>query len=949
MSASPTGFLYRQSATQGLVMMRTFPVAARMCCLVAILACSATLHAEEIDFEHTIAPILKTYCAGCHNDADREGKLSLASLASLRAGTPDGPVVVPANPSASKLLQVLAENAENKMPPKGEPQLTDQHKKLIEAWIAAGAKGDAKQPSTSNPLKTPSIPQAPLAQKRVTAVCSLSDGQFAVGRFGTVEARDAEGAVRWVFDQVPGKVNQLRATPDGKSLIIAGGNAGVAGEVLVLNAATGQIQSRLQGHRDSIYCASASADGRWIASGSYDRSVLIWDRQTGKVARALTGHNGPIYDLDFDATSSLLATASGDQTVKIWSVNGERLDTLGQPQGEVLSVRFSPGGNHIFAAGADRQIRKWQLVSRREAAINPLLVARFAHEDDCCGLEFLSPDVLVSCSVDRTVKLWDTQQLKPLGQLATLVDVPVGFFVSSNSLRAFSLDGNQAEVDISQYLAAANQASSLPANRAVSAGAQIAPALPIMEATEVEPNGQLAQANQISLPARLKGTIDAGQGDAGDCDLYRFTAKAGQRWIFEVSAARNGSPLDSRVEILDENGRPVLQTRLQATRESYLTFRGKDSSTSDDFRVHNWEDMELNEYLYTEGEIVKLWLYPRGPDSGFKVYPGFGARFTYFNSTPTAHALGTPAYIVRELVGEEEPLPNGLPVFDMFAENDDDGLRRHGKDSRLVFTVPRDGNYIAKIRDARDFGGSDFHYQLDVRTPRPDFEIKVGGNKLKMPVGVGREWQITATRLDGLSGPIAVELQGLPEGFLATNPLVIESEQLVAYGTIFATPAALEANRNEDGTPKSRFDVTLIARSEHERQKIEHQLTEKLEVELDTTAELNFKLLDATADREIDEITIRPGQTVSARIRLDRAGTSGPISFGREDSGRNLPHGTIVDNIGLNGLLIPDGMTEREFFITASRWLPPQRRQFHLRCESKGNATSRPIWLNVVP
>ncbi len=49
-----------------------------------------------------------------------------------------------------------------------------------------------------------------------------------------------------------------------------------------------------------------------------------------------------IYDLDFDATSfSLLARPQAlTKTVKLWSVAGERLDTLGQPQGEVLSVRF---------------------------------------------------------------------------------------------------------------------------------------------------------------------------------------------------------------------------------------------------------------------------------------------------------------------------------------------------------------------------------------------------------------------------------------------------------------------------------------------------------------------------------------------------------------------------------------------------------------------------------
>ncbi len=56
---------------------------------------------------------------------------------------------------------------------------------------------------------------------------------------------------------------------------------------------------------------------------------------------------------------------------------------------------------------------------------------------------------------------------------------------------------------------------------------------------------------------------------------------------------------------------------------------------------------------------------------------------------------------MRALVDEEEALPNGLPVFPVYYENDDDGLRRWGKDSRLSFVAPRSADYFVRIRDAR--------------------------------------------------------------------------------------------------------------------------------------------------------------------------------------------------------------------------------------------------------
>ena len=928
-------------------------------CLVALPSLVAT--ADDIDYERQIAPLLKTYCAGCHNDTDKEGDLSLLSLNSLRAGTPDGAVVIAAKPEDSQLFKVISGAAEPKMPPKEEPQLKPEQIALIREWIAQGAKGESKPSELMSRLVAPKLAKDPSAGAKVSAVSSAGTDRVAVGKFGLVEVRGTAGQLIWSFDQVPGKVNQLRLSPDGKSLVVATGVTGVAGEVLLLDIENGQLQQRLQGHSDATYCASASADGKWIASGSYDKSVILWDRVSGKPVRTLQGHNGAIYDLDFDATSSLIATASADQTVKLWSIAGERLDTLGQPQGEVLSVRFAPNGNHLFAAGVDRQIRKWQVVSRKEPAINPLLVARFAHEDDVLQIAFLSGDRLISTSVDRTVKLWDTDQLRPLGQLATTPDVPGGIFAKSGAIDVFTLSGEVVTVSpetvIERVAAATRTAVPKKANDTTVASANTLAETKPNPIGESEPNDDFAQAPKIDLPASINGVVDMKASGVADADLYRFSATAGQAWIFEVNASRSASPLDSRIEIFDEYGKGVLQTRLQATRESYFTFRGKDSNTSDDFRVHNWEDMELNELLYSEGEVVKLWLYPRGPDSGFKVYPGTGSRYTYFGTTPTSHALGAPAYIVRELVDEEEALPNGLPVFPVFYENDDDGLRRWGKDSRLSFVAPRTGDYFLKIRDARGFGGADYKYKIDIHAPRPDFEIKVANNKLKMPVGSGREWQITATRLDDLESEIAVELKGLPDGFVATNPLVIEAGQLSAVGTIYATPATQalldavpESEKSAEKPTTKKFELTLVARSSNRGQLIEHELKEKIEIELVTAPELKVKLVDALdSSRELDELNIRPGQTITARVVIDRAGVKGPVSFGGDDSGRNLPHGAIVDNIGLNGLLLPDEVNDREFFIKAAKWLPPQRRQIHLRSQSKDNPTSKPIWLNVLP
>ena len=70
------------------------------------------------------------------------------------------------------------------------------------------------------------------------------------------------------------------------------------------------------------------------------------------------------------------------------------------------------------------------------------------------------------------------------------------------------------------------------------------------------------------------------------------------------------------------------------------------------------------------------------------------------------------------------------------------------------------------------------------------------------------------------------------------------------------------------------------------------------------------------------------------------------VSFGKEDSGRNLPHGLYVDNIGLNGLLLLAGQSEREFFITAAPWVPPSTSTFYLKANVDG-VTAFPVTIEV--
>ncbi|MFK7738349.1 MAG: WD40 repeat domain-containing protein, partial [Pirellulaceae bacterium] len=733
----------------------------------------------SLGFDKDVQPILTKYCAGCHNDEDPQSDFSVSSAKSLAAGMPEKQVLDAASPEASLLLRLMLGTQEPKMPPEEEPQPTSEEIESIRAWLVSGASLDSHSQDAMNELSIPTVPSLPVApaSKRYVSAALDAESAFIEGKFGKVTAygnADRSKAL-WSNETFPGKVNALRRGKQGDTILVASGISGVGGEAQILNTRSGETIQRFLGHNDSIYCVALGPDGKLLATGSYDRKILLWDTSSGQVVRELSGHNGAIYDLDFDPSGKILATASADQTVKVWNVaSGERLDTLGQPEGELRCVRFSPDGRFLFAGGADRQIRKWRVVSRDKPGTNPMEVARYAHESDILELSFADSNTLITTSTDFTAKAWDIERLEPLGTLTELDEVPVAVCLedpqqqrakSSSEPHQFAgfvvdLHGSLTELDFSVVKNSGYNSESISIDDASRvAAADSSTKMPFVNSEiaveprpENEPNNTVAGANPISLPSTIHGTIVGDQdsdpsSQFGDTDLFGFDAVARETWIIEANARGKDSKVDTLIDVLDAQGQPVVRTRLQALRESYFTFRGKDSDTSDDYRLHKWEDMELDEYLYSGGEVNRLWLYPRGPDSGFKVYPGYGKRHTFFGTTAVSHALGDVAYVVRELAANEAALPNGLPTFPIYFENDDDGRRRKGKNSYLRFTASESGRYHLRVRDARGFADPTFHYELSVRKPKPDFQLVVKNQDLKMPFASGREWEIEATRL----------------------------------------------------------------------------------------------------------------------------------------------------------------------------------------------------------
>jgi hypothetical protein len=287
---------------------------------------------------------------------------------------------------------------------------------------------------------------------------------------------------------------------------------------------------------------------------------------------------------------------------------------------------------------------------------------------------------------------------------------------------------------------------------------------------------------------------------------------------------------------------------------------------------------------------------------------------------------------------------NGLPAFPLYYANDDDGERKLGTDSRVYFTPPTNGAYLVRVSDTRGLSGERFVYRLSVREAQPDFKVTLGGANPTVPAGSGQSFTVNVDRLDGFEGEIKMDISGLPPGFTVSTPLVIEAGHSEAKGTIFANTDATKPDTTN--AVASKVTATAMIHGKAVTKEVNNfgtiKLGEKPKLfvffERYTEGQTN-----SAADKHVLELTIAPGQTIPAWLRIQRNGHDDLVTFQVD----NLPHGIIVDNIGLNGVLIPKDQNEREIFITAAKWVSEADRYCYAIENQAGKQTSRPVLLKV--
>ncbi len=167
----------------------------------------------------------------------------------------------------------------------------------------------------------------------------------------------------------------------------------------------GSLLYTYRGHTDRILTVAWSPNGKYIASGSLDKTVQVWATNPGEHFQPYIyrGHTAGVQTVAWSPDSNRVASGSIDKTVQVWdALSGEHVAIYTGHTDAVNTVAWSPDGTYIATGSADNTVRLWEVATGKQ-----MYVYR-GHRASVNSIVW-SPDSqqIASGSADKTVQILD--------------------------------------------------------------------------------------------------------------------------------------------------------------------------------------------------------------------------------------------------------------------------------------------------------------------------------------------------------------------------------------------------------------------------------------------------------------------------------------------------------------------------------------------------------------
>ncbi|MGR3810248.1 WD40 repeat domain-containing protein [Jiulongibacter sp. NS-SX5] len=183
------------------------------------------------------------------------------------------------------------------------------------------------------------------------------------------------------------------------------------GIITVIDTEHMVFKKHLKSSSKSVRCLAINPVERELAAGYSDHTIRIFDLQTLELKRQIHAHRNSVFALAYSQDFETLYSGSRDAHLKSWSVTNEYSlkKQVVAHMFTINDIKLSPKGNLLATCSMDKSIKLWDAKSLK--LLKVIDKARHAgHGTSVNRVHWLNEEQLVSASDDRSLSLWKISQ-----------------------------------------------------------------------------------------------------------------------------------------------------------------------------------------------------------------------------------------------------------------------------------------------------------------------------------------------------------------------------------------------------------------------------------------------------------------------------------------------------------------------------------------------------------